>query len=83
MDIWEKLARCETSGEVQRMCRGTGWTLVEADEIKRLKQALADAHGLLVSYGKWAAQSKDLAHDAELHFSVYREELSVREDDDD
>ena len=38
-------------------------------EIERLKQALADAHGLLVSYGKWANHAGDLAHDVELHFS--------------
>ncbi len=42
------------------------------DEVDRLRQALADAHGLLVSYEKWAAQSGDLAHDTELHFKAYR-----------
>ena len=48
-----------------------------ADEIARLRQALADAQGLLISYRKWASQSEDLAHDAELHFSAFRENSSV------
>lgn len=43
------------------------------DEIERLKQALADAHGLLISNGKLAHQSLDLWFDAEQHFTAVRE----------
>ena len=42
MDIWEKLARCETPGELKRMCNGTNWELVEKDEIDRLRANLKD-----------------------------------------
>ena len=43
-------------------------------EIERLKQALADAHGLLISYGKTADHFEDLKHDVELHFSAFRQD---------
>lgn len=36
MNIWEKLVRCETPGELQRMIRGTNFELVENGEIARL-----------------------------------------------
>ncbi len=44
-----------------------------ADEIERLRQALADAHGLLISYGKMQRQLHDLMQSAELHFTAFRE----------
>ncbi len=44
-----------------------------AEEIERLLQALADAHGLLISYEKVAEQFEDLKHDTELHFLAFRE----------
>ena len=37
MNIWEKLARCDSPGEVQRMVRGTGWEIADSAEIKRLR----------------------------------------------
>ncbi len=40
MDIWEKLARCETPGELQRMCKGTNWELVEKGKIEQLRKVL-------------------------------------------
>ncbi len=45
-------------------------------DIKRLKQALADAHGLLISYEKVAGRFRDLAHDVELHFSAFRQDTA-------
>lgn len=41
-------------------------------EIERLRQALADAHGLLVSYEKAADRFEDLKHVTELHFNAFR-----------
>ena len=40
MTIWEKLARCSSPGEIQRMVRGTGWELIETGEVERLREAL-------------------------------------------
>lgn len=37
MTIWEKLARCNSPGEIQRMVRGTNWELVKSTEIERLR----------------------------------------------
>lgn len=45
MNIWEKLARCDSPGEIQRVMEGTGWALVESTEIKRLWAGLAAAVG--------------------------------------
>ncbi len=45
-------------------------------EIERLKQALADAHGLLISYGKTSDHFEDLKHDVELHFDAFRKDTN-------
>ena len=37
MDDFEKLARCESAGEVRRMIAGLGLALVPATEIERLQ----------------------------------------------
>ena len=68
------------TGPECKSCGATGasevdWQrrLIATAEMQRLQQALADAHALLVSYGEWAAHSEDLAHNAKLHFSAYRD----------
>ncbi len=46
-------------------------------EVERLKQALADAHGLLISYGNTSDHFEDLKHDVELHFNAFRQNASA------
>jgi hypothetical protein len=50
-------------------------------EVERLKQALADAHGLLISYGNTSDHFNDLKHDVELHFDAFRKDTSRFEAD--
>ena len=49
----------------------------QSAERDRLKQALADAHGLLISYEKAADRFQDLAHDVELHFNAFRQDAAL------
>ena len=47
--------------------------LLATAEIERLQQALADAHGLLVTYKKIADDFEDIKNDVELHFRAFRQ----------
>ncbi len=65
MNIWEKLARCTSPGEIQRMVRGTNWSLVESDNLERLQSVSAKYDELRSASEAFAVKFEQLRQDYE------------------